>query len=160
MSPASTPVPSTGGPNQAGQALAHTAIPNVKARQRRRQRRSIKCTFPPCGKYGHYTSQCWKAHPELRLQSLGPRYGQARTQQPLDTWSEVAAALPPPPPPPFRFLNLPPEIQNKIYQAVYAEKYGLEAIIVDNPEFHELKRKYRKLRDLTDEEYERVGGPC
>ncbi|KIW94098.1 uncharacterized protein Z519_05414 [Cladophialophora bantiana CBS 173.52] len=46
----------------------HTAgaVPTNSNNNPPTRHRPIKCTYRACGKYGHFTSQCWVAHPHLR----------------------------------------------------------------------------------------------
>ncbi|KIW23705.1 uncharacterized protein PV07_11884 [Cladophialophora immunda] len=109
-------------------------------------RRRVECTHPKCGKYGHFTSQCWVAHPKLRprgkanVDKCGTGRGwdapsdksnEVANENPswLDDWTEMSDALAPRSSscahglsPLFKF---PQEIQAKIYEHVYEEKHGV-----------------------------------
>ncbi|KIV78581.1 hypothetical protein PV11_06224 [Exophiala sideris] len=85
-----------------------------------------KCSS--CGKLGHSKSRCWGARPELHPQ----RGGSARQVPQPNQGHEVSksaskASMP------FRFLDLPGEIRNRIYDEVYGGPYQATATMVTLP---------------------------
>ena len=71
----------------------------------------LRCEYPSCRKYGHTVDECWKALPELR----------SRRNHNLAYRPRLAKA----PSRPFLFLDLPSELQNRIYEEAYGESYSL-----------------------------------
>ena len=63
-----------------------------------------------------------------------------RQNSSLDTWDEMSTVLPTPPSPaastrsmPFRLLDLPQELQDKVYQQLYAQQYDLNVSLKNSP---------------------------
>lgn len=129
-----------------------TVVPgsnNTRGRNQGRRSRRVKCTYPGCGKFGHFTSQCWLAHPELR-----PPWGTARNRgrrrlRNTEILTNSTSRPRTPSPPPFRLLDLLQQVQDKIYSMIY-EKDLVVVMKCDN-------RKQHKSR-MTEEDWERVGG--
>ncbi|KAI1615996.1 hypothetical protein EDD37DRAFT_605292 [Exophiala viscosa] len=85
-----------------------------------REKQQRKCSS--CGKLGHTKSHCWLAHPELR-----PKGGKSARKDPRQLQSPEASSRTSLPFMPFRFLDLPGEIRNRIYDEVYGEPYAVTA---------------------------------
>ncbi|ETI25634.1 hypothetical protein G647_02408 [Cladophialophora carrionii CBS 160.54] len=117
---------------------------------RRGRWRRIKCTYPSCRKYGHFTSQCWVAQPELRpadgvhrricYRCLAPGQRPGRSAHATPINSDATSALlaqtertPSHSRPAFRFLDLPQEIQHMIYAHAYADGYRITVRMLDIP---------------------------
>ena len=94
----------------------------------------LRCDFSSCRQWRHTIDQCWKAHPELRPCSHGRRrlvngaltnYSKTHT---FDLANRARA-----PPAHFRFLDLPAELQNRIYEEAYKEPHTLTIVETSDP---------------------------
>ncbi len=92
----------------------------------RHRKQGKRCDHPLCGKYGHTVAECWKAHPELRPRghhtARRARHGDGRSTNKTDANTAIAMTAATS----FRFLDLPPEIRNRIYVFAYGEGYTLD----------------------------------
>ncbi|KAK4943686.1 hypothetical protein LTR10_016783 [Elasticomyces elasticus] len=91
----------------------------LSTRQRRARRGQKRCSHPACGKYGHTIDRCWIVHPELRP---GNVRNCAKLTQGHVSGNHTARKTSPTH---FRFLDLPLEIRNQIYDEVYEQGYPL-----------------------------------
>ncbi|KAI1615521.1 hypothetical protein EDD36DRAFT_417024 [Exophiala viscosa] len=92
----------------------------LSRRTRRGQGHRVRCSHPGCGRYGHTSDRCWIAHPELRPENVrhaGEKAGRGHVLGD-QTAKDVS-------PTPFRFLALPSEIQNRIFEEVYKQGHVL-----------------------------------
>lgn len=97
--------------------------------QSARGRRQQRCGYHTCGKLGHATSRCWLAHPELRSQphesSRQDRQSPQRSEESRMASQQFV---------PFKLLDLPSEVRNLIYEAVYGGAYDITATMPISPQ--------------------------
>ncbi|KAJ9604075.1 hypothetical protein H2200_011598 [Cladophialophora chaetospira] len=124
-----------------------------------RPRGRVQCAHPGCGKFGHTREMCWIAHPELRPNNRrfgrrsGPRRADGREGAGVSQSVAATASRP------FRFLALPSEIRNRIYEFAFCEGYTLTVLEEHNtgnyirtPEgfLHEIVRVHFSARPASD----------
>jgi len=90
-----------------------------------REKQQRKCSS--CGKLGHTTSHCWLVHPELRPQDGKSQGGKSARKDPRPLQSPEVSSKASLQFMPFRFLDLPGEIRNRIYDEIYGVPYSVTA---------------------------------